>query len=71
MQRSESRAESSLSGYAERRMLSTKSNAKELGENPMQRTAGGYFLLALQGRRLTNASRHGIYIINGRKVVVK
>ena len=30
-----------------------------------------FFLLALQGRRLTNASRHGIYIINGRKVVVK
>jgi hypothetical protein len=46
MQRSESRAESSLSGYAERRMLSTKSNAKELGENPMQRTAGVGFLPA-------------------------
>ena len=33
MQRSECRAESSLSGYAERRMLSTKSNAKERAQS--------------------------------------
>ena len=48
MQRSESRAESSLSSYAERRMLSTKSNAKEHGENPIQRTAGVGLLPAVQ-----------------------
>ena len=37
MQRSESRAESSLSGYAERRMLSTKSNAKTGGRSEREK----------------------------------
>ncbi len=52
-------------------LLKLKNNDITLGLDKINAAEKSAAIYDLQGRRLSNTARHGIYIINGKKVVVK